>query len=367
MVKRKCALEGMVIHNMKEDAKNFWEGKRVFLTGHSGFKGSWLSIWLNSLGAVVKGYSLAPTGEFSLYEIAGLSGFVDSEIDDIRDYSTLANSIKNFAPEIVFHLAAQSLVRPSYKNPLETYETNVMGTANLLEAVRICDSVRVVVNITTDKCYENNEWVWGYRENDKLGGKDPYSNSKACSELVSSAYRDSFLEQRNVGLATARAGNVIGGGDWATDRLIPDILRNFQAKTPVIIRNPKAVRPWQHVLEPLSGYLLLAQRMYNDPIKFSGAWNFGPNNYDVRPVDWILNSISQLLPGSEWRNDSTNQPHEAKLLMLDIEKAKALLGWHPKWTLEEVLPKIVAWHQAWCTGKDMHAVCVDEINQFMNQ
>jgi CDP-glucose 4,6-dehydratase len=342
----------------------FWKGKKVFLTGHTGFKGSWLSIWLSSLGAVVKGYALKPSTNTNLFEIAGIARLVESEINDIRDYSALSASILEFSPDIVFHLAAQPLVLTSYRNPLETYEVNIMGTANLLEAARHCPSVKAIVNITTDKCYENNEWVWGYKETDPMGGRDPYSSSKGCAELVTAAYRESFLKQNGTGVATARAGNVIGGGDWAEDRLIPDILKAFDAKKPVIIRNPKATRPWQHVLEPLSGYIMLAEQLFEAPNKFSEGWNFGPYDNDVQPVDWILNRMTELWPGASWDLDTVDNPHEAILLKLDISKASAFLNWTPTWSLAITLGKIVEWHKVWGSEGDMQAVCLAEINEF---
>lgn len=342
----------------------FWKGKKVFLTGHTGFKGSWLSIWLNSLDAIVKGYSLKPETNPNLFTIAGIEGLVETDINDIRDYSKLCTSILKFSPDIVFHMAAQPLVRTSYEKPLETYEANVMGTANLLEAVRQCPSVKAVVNITTDKCYENNEWVWGYKETDPMGGRDPYSSSKGCSELVTASYRESFLKHSNIGVATARAGNVIGGGDWAEDRLIPDILRSFEASKSVIIRNPDATRPWQHVLEPLSGYLVLAEQLFKNPGEFSEAWNFGPHDRDVRRVDWILDQMTSLWPNASWELDRDDNPHEAMLLKLDISKASAILGWEPKWGLNVTLGKIVRWHKRWIEGADMRVECINEINEF---
>jgi CDP-glucose 4,6-dehydratase len=355
-------MENMVADSMINS--EFWKGKKVFLTGHTGFKGSWLSIWLNSMGAVVKGYGLKPATNPNLFTIAGIEGLVESDINDIRDYSALCSSILKFAPDIVFHMAAQPLVRASYEKPLETYETNVMGTANLLEAVRQCSSVKAVVNITTDKCYENNEWVWGYKETDPMGGRDPYSSSKGCSELVTASYRESFLKGANIGVATARAGNVIGGGDWAEDRLIPDILRSFEASKPVIIRNPDATRPWQHVLEPLSGYLMLAEQLFINPGEFSEGWNFGPYDRDVRPVDWILDQMTTLWPGASWRLDQDDNPHEATLLKLDISKASAMLGWAPTWDLNVTLGRIVRWHKCWLEGADMRVECINEINEF---
>jgi CDP-glucose 4,6-dehydratase len=342
----------------------FWNKKKVFLTGHTGFKGSWLSIWLNSMGADVKGYSLKPEASPNLFNIAEVDKIVESDINDIRDYSALSNSIIKFNPDIVFHMAAQPLVRASYEKPLETYEINVMGTANLLEAVRQCPSVKAVINITTDKCYQNNEWLWGYKETDPMGGRDPYSSSKGCSELVTASYRDSFLKNADIGVATVRAGNVIGGGDWAQDRLIPDILRAFELEKSVVIRNPNATRPWQHVLEPLSGYLILAEKLFINPKEFSEGWNFGPHDHDVKPVSWILDEISSLWPNSSWHLDHGDSPHEAMLLKLDISKVTSILGWKPTWNLSLALEKIVNWHKCWIEGDDMRTKCINEIDEF---
>lgn len=344
---------------------NFWKNKKVFLTGHTGFKGSWMSIWLNKLGANVKGYSLQPPSQPSLFNEAKISKLIDSEINDVRNFIKLNESIQKFSPDIIFHMAAQPLVRASYDSPLETYETNVMGTANLLQASCTNPSVKAVINITTDKCYENLELDIAYKETDKMGGSDPYSSSKACSELVTSAYRQSFFQQNKIGIASARAGNVIGGGDWAEDRLIPDILRAFKARKPVIIRNPKATRPWQHVLEPLSGYLLLAEKLFNEPDKYSEGWNFGPYVNDVKQVDWILNYMVELWPNSNWKLDSSPNPHEANLLKLDISKAESQLRWYPTWRLETSLKKIVQWQKSYELGANMHDICLNEINQFI--
>ena len=344
---------------------NFWKNKKVFITGHTGFKGSWMSIWLNMLGANVKGYSLQPPSKPSLFEEANVSLLLNSEINDIRNFNNLSKSIQEFSPEIIFHMAAQPLVRASYNFPLETYETNVMGTANLLQASVNSSSVKAIVNITTDKCYENIEADIGYKETNRMGGSDPYSSSKGCAELVTSAYRESFLKQKNIGIASARAGNVIGGGDWAEDRLIPDILRAFKLIKPVVIRNPKATRPWQHVLEPLSGYMLLAEKLFSDPVRFSEGWNFGPHYDDVKPVDWILDYMTKLWPNSSWQLDSSINPHEANLLKLDISKAQSQLNWAPTWDLETSLEKIVRWQHSWDSGADMHTVCLAEIKQFI--
>ncbi|WP_024850565.1 CDP-glucose 4,6-dehydratase [Hydrogenovibrio kuenenii] len=345
--------------------QSFWQGKKVFLTGHTGFKGSWMSLWLAEMGAIVKGYALSPPTSPSLFQEAKISGKIDSQIGDIRDFDALKASMYGFNPDILIHMAAQPLVRLSYKEPLETYDVNVMGTAKVLEAARSCENLKAIVSVTTDKCYENKEWVWGYREDEPMGGFDPYSSSKGCAELVTSAYRRSFLQSENVGLASARAGNVIGGGDWAEDRLIPDILRAFEKNNAVVVRNPKSTRPWQHVLEPLSGYLVLAQNLYQNPDKYAEGWNFGPNEEDAKPVDWILDKISALWPDSEWKLDEGDHPHEAGYLKLDISKAKSYLYWQPTWRLEQTLERIVRWHKAWLSEEDMQHVCLEEINDYM--
>lgn len=343
----------------------FWQGKRVFLTGHTGFKGSWLSLWLSSLGATVKGYSLNPPTSPSLFNEAKIDTVIDSQIGDIRDYKRLHKSMTLFNPDILIHMAAQSLVRPSYDSPIETYETNVIGTVKVLEAVRSCANLKVVINVTTDKCYENDGRIQGYKEDDPMGGYDPYSSSKGCAELVTSAYRRSFLQSQNIELSSVRAGNVIGGGDWADDRLIPDILRSLEKGEPIVIRNPKAIRPWQHVLEPLSGYLILAQKMYSSGNKYSESWNFGPSRDEVKPVDWILEKMLNQWPESSWELDKSFNPHEANFLQLDTEKAKHRLGWKSIWGLEHTLVKIVDWHQSWTSQDNMQAVCLTEIKDYM--
>jgi CDP-glucose 4,6-dehydratase len=345
--------------------QNFWKGKRVFLTGHTGFKGSWLSLWLFSLGAEVKGYALNPPTSPSLFNEAKVSSIIDSQIGDIRDQDALHECMTRFSPDILIHMAAQPLVRASYDKPIETYEVNVIGTAKVLEAARSCPNVKSIVNITTDKCYENDGRSEGYKEEDAMGGYDPYSSSKGCAELVTSSYRRSFLQEQGVGLASVRAGNVIGGGDWADDRLIPDILRSFEKNEPVVIRNPKATRPWQHVLEPLSGYLVLAQKMYRDQNKYAEGWNFGPNEQDVKSVDWILNQMIGKWPNSSWELDSSSNPHEANFLQLDISKAESKLGWMPIWELRHTLEKIIDWHLAWINKEDMQAVCLSDIKEYM--
>ncbi len=343
----------------------FWAGKRVFLTGHTGFKGSWITLWLQQMGAKVTGFALAPPTEPALFDVAHVSEGITSIIGDIRDREALEQALVNADPDIVIHMAAQPLVRASYDDPVGTYATNVMGTVHLLEAVRRAGNVRACVVVTTDKCYENREWVWGYREDEAMGGHDPYSNSKGCAELVTSAYRRSFFDDRGkTAIASGRAGNVIGGGDWAVDRLVPDILRAVAANDPVLIRNPLAIRPWQHVLEPVSGYLVLAQALWEDP-SVAQAWNFGPRDEDARPVQWIVEHMCAAWgDGAEWVHDKSVQPHEARYLKLDISKAQERLRWRPRWTLAEALERIVAWHRAWLSGTDMRAYCLSELERF---
>jgi CDP-glucose 4,6-dehydratase len=356
----KGALETLVID------PRFWSGKRVLVTGHTGFKGGWLSLWLQKLGANVTGYALSPSTDPNLYQVAKVPDAMRSLIGDINDLPMLSKVFSEDCPEIVFHLAAQSLVRYGYANPIETYATNVMGTVNVLEACRASASVRSVVAITTDKCYENREWVWGYRENDPMGGYDPYSSSKACAELVAAAYRQSyFLAGGAIQLATARAGNVIGGGDWAADRLVPDLLRGFISGRSTLIRSPGAVRPWQHVLEPLAGYLLLAQCLFSSPGRYVGAWNFGPEDADARTVEWIADRLVGLWgSGASWHRDASAHPHEAGSLRLDCSKAHALLGWRPRLRLESALDFIVKWQRALQDGKDMREITLGQIGQF---
>lgn len=348
----------------------FWQGKKVFLTGHTGFKGAWLSLWLHTLGAKVTGYALLPPTEPNLYELAQVAESVTSITADVRDLERLKNEMANASPDIVIHMAAQPLVRDSYKIPVETYAINVMGTVHLLEAVRFCPGVKVVVNVTTDKVYENREWVWGYRENEPFGGYDPYSNSKGCSELVTSSYRSSYFSQLDYGqhgvaIASARAGNVIGGGDWASDRLVPDIIRSLLAEEPVKIRNPHAIRPWQHVLEPLSGYLLLAQRLYEDGMQYAEGWNFGPHDDDARSVAWIVERLcAKWGGGAVYELDMGGHPHEARFLKLDCSKARNELGWNPRWRLDKAIDSIVEWTRAYHDKRNLREVCLKQIQEY---
>lgn len=349
----------------------FWRGKRVFLTGHTGFKGSWLSLWLQSLGAEVTGYALNPPTNPSLFEVANVADDMKSVIGDVRDLDSLLKAMQDAAPEIVIHMAAQPLVRYSYANPVETYATNVMGSVHLLEAVRNTQGVKAVVNVTSDKCYNNREWVWGYREDETIGGYDPYSNSKGCAELVTAGYRSSFFnpefyQEHGVAVASARAGNVIGGGDWASDRLIPDFIRAIVAGETVMIRSPNAIRPWQHVLEPLSGYLLLAENLYSHGSKYAEAWNFGPSDSDAKSVEWI---ISQLL--NHWGLDvgfkidvGAANLHESHFLKLDCSKARMQLGWKSLWDATETIKRICFWHKAHLNGQNMKVYALSEIQQY---
>jgi len=346
----------------------FWSGKKVFLTGHTGFKGGWLSLWLVSIGAKVTGYALAPNTTPNLFDVLAIDSLVEkSHIADIRDLATLQKAMSEAKPDIVIHMAAQPLVRYSYVNPVETYATNVMGTVHLLESTRAIESVRATVVVTTDKCYENREREAGYREDEAMGGFDPYSSSKGCAELVTSAYRQSYFSKSVNHLASARAGNVIGGGDWSEDRLIPDAIKAFEANEPLMIRNPLATRPWQHVLEPLSGYLILAQALYEQGAAYASAWNFGPRDDDNRTVQEVVNLlISDWGNSARWEKEGAEQPHEAHLLKLDCSKAHTQLGWTPKWSLEMAMQTIVQWQKAYQTKENMQAVSLAQINQYMN-
>jgi CDP-glucose 4,6-dehydratase len=346
--------------------ENFWKGKKVFLTGHTGFKGSWLSLWLQDMEVLVKGYSLEVNTSSALFTQANVAAEMESEIGDIRNLEQLTKSMVAFSPDILIHMAAQPLVRLSYLEPVDTFTTNVIGTVNVLEAARKCPNLKAIVSVTTDKCYENKEWEWGYRENEPMGGHDPYSSSKACAELVTSAYRQSFFSSVDTAsLASARAGNVIGGGDWAEDRLIPDILKAFEKSEPVIIRNPLATRPWQHVLEPLSGYLVLAQELFLNGDEFAEGWNFGPKDEDCKPVSWILDKMVMYWGNNaSWILDKNNNPHEAGFLKLDCSKASNKLKWTPKWNLQLTLKSIVDWHQLYSNGGDIKKQCLKEINRY---
>lgn len=342
--------------------KAFWKNKRVFLTGHTGFKGSWLSLWLSQLGAKVYGYSLTPATRPNLFDLANVENHIESSIiADIRDVDSLEKALLDSAAEIVIHMAAQPLVRYSYTNPVETYETNVMGTINLFEAVRNTETVKVILNVTTDKCYENKEWVWPYRENEAMGGADPYSSSKACSELLTASYRKSFFKYKGILVASARAGNVIGGGDWSNERLIPDFLNSIDRGCELLIRSPNAIRPWQHVLEPLSGYLNLTMKLYQGHSELEGGWNFGPNENDAKPVKWIVEYLCDKSNNATWRIDANHQPYEANTLKLDISKAMQHLHWKPRWRLEYALDMILEWHNAWSSGADVCEICLDQI------
>jgi len=346
----------------------FWSNKKVLITGHTGFKGSWLSLWLQQLGADVAGFALPPPTPLNLFTLANVAEGMQSVMGDLRDFNQIAKVVNQTKPEIIIHMAAQPLVRYSYQAPIETYATNVMGTVHLLEAARQTPSVKTIVNVTTDKCYENKEWERGYHEDDTLGGHDPYSNSKACAELVTKAFRNSYFSGNSpIALASVRAGNVIGGGDWARDRLIPDILHACLNKETVILRNPDSTRPWQHVLEPLSGYLLLAEKLYVSPDQYAEGWNFGPNEEDVKPVRWITDFIFKLWEHSgTWQQDKYPQPHEARYLKLDCTKAKNKLNWQPRWNLERGLTETVNWYKAYEANQKMREVTLDQINCFIN-
>ena len=352
--------------------QSFWQGRSVFLTGHTGFKGSWLSLWLAMMGAKVTGYALPPPTQPSLFEQAGVAADTRSIIADIRDFGRLKAEIAECRPDVVLHLAAQSVVRQSYAEPIETYSSNVMGTVHVLEAVRQLGRPCVVVNVTSDKCYANREWLWGYREDEPLCGRDPYSNSKSCAELVTAAYRESYFQgpaggAAGVALASARAGNAIGGGDWTSDQLIPDMVRAFGAGRPCLIRNPLAIRPWQFVLEPLHGYLLLAQRLATEPEpeRFAGAWNFGPADDDAKPVRWLADTLVGLWGDrAGWCRDAAVHPHEASFLKLDASKSRALLGWQPHLPLQQALAWIVEWYRACRAGADLRATTLMQIERY---
>jgi CDP-glucose 4,6-dehydratase len=353
----------------------FWSGKKVLVTGHTGFKGSWLCLWLVSIGAEVTGYALRPPTEPSLYELGGIGSMIHSVFGDVRDRKTLSLTVAQSDPDVIIHMAAQPLVRASYAEPAATYETNVMGTVHLLDAVRKAahaNKARAVINVTSDKCYDNKEWIYGYRETDVLGGHDPYSNSKACSELVTASFRKSFFPaeqygRHGVSLATARAGNVIGGGDWAEDRLLPDCFRALLQGEVIRIRNPQAVRPWQHVLEPLSGYLTLAQRLYEAGTDYAESWNFGPDERDTRTVQWVVGELcARWGENAHYEADTSDHPHEAHILTLDCSKASRRLGWKPRWGLEHALDRTIEWIKAYRDGASMHDVCLRQLHEYVS-
>ncbi len=346
---------------------NFWNNKTVLVTGHTGFKGSWLCLWLQQLGSTVVGLSLEPTTQPNLYDVAHVGDNMTSVIGDIRDLTVVHQVFQQYQPEIVIHMAAQALVRCSYLDPVETYQTNVMGTMNILEGIRSCNTVKAAVMVTTDKCYDNKEWSWPYREHDRLGGHDPYSSSKACCELLIDSYRKSFFDDQSVAIASARAGNVIGGGDWSTDRLIPDIVRAKTARTPLKIRSPEAIRPWQHVLDPLRGYLVLAEKLVKHGSNYAAAWNFGPTNDGVKTVKWIADYIADKWPDFNWEIEQTSQLHEANILKLDCTKAYDELGWRPNLTFENALELSIDWYEQFAAGSDMAGICEQQLKQFISQ
>ncbi|MFC5469720.1 CDP-glucose 4,6-dehydratase [Cohnella suwonensis] len=348
----------------------FWKNKKVLITGHTGFKGSWLSLWLQKWGAEVIGFSLNPPTRPSLFELANVAGGMHSYNGDVRNYDLLKSVVEKHRPEILIHMAAQPLVRHSYRNPIETFEINVMGTVNVLEVVRNTDSVQVIINVTSDKCYENKEWVWGYRETDPMGGYDPYSASKGCAELITSSFRNSFFNASASGdrprmLASVRAGNVIGGGDWAEDRLVPDMIRAILQREPVLVRNPQAIRPWQHVLDPLYGYLLLAENLWISGIEFGEGWNFGPSEQDAAPVSKLVEKVCALWGGdAKWTLDEKNHPHEANYLKLDCSKARMKLDWKPKLQFDDTIEWVVDWYKSYVAQADMQQVTLDQMNKY---
>ena len=346
---------------------NFWNGRSVFITGHSGFKGGWLSLWLKEMGANIYGYSLEASTNPNFFNIINLGSKIhNSVVGDIRDLPRLTKSMQEAKPSVIFHMAAQPLVRQSYKDPIETFTTNLIGTINVFEAARKIETVETIVNITTDKCYENQEWDRPYQETDRLGGYDPYSSSKACSEIATSAYRNSFLSEAGIKLASARAGNVIGGGDWAVDRLIPDFFRSIDSNETLRIRSPKAVRPWQHVLDPLSGYIMLAEKLVINSSNYAEAWNFGPEQSGAKTVLWVLDRLSEKFTNSRWEIENTKQHHEASLLKLDISKAKSKLGWKPRWSLETAIDNTVEWYQAFKENKNMEDFTIKQIKLYQS-
>lgn len=348
----------------------FWHGRKVLLTGHTGFKGSWLSLWLQELGAEVTGYSCDVPTDPSLYETAGVGNGMNAVTGDVRDLEALASAASSSKAEIVIHMAAQSLVRRSYDEPVETFDTNIMGTVNVLEASRRADSVRVVIIVTSDKCYDNVERNTGYREDDAMGGYDPYSSSKGCAELVTAAYRNSFFnpdefDSHGTAIASVRAGNVIGGGDWADDRLIPDVFAALQRGETPVVRNPGAVRPWQFVMDPLNGYMQLAEKLWEDGVRYAGPWNFGPDDSDAREVGFVVGQLNQRWANNDaWHKDEAEHPHEATFLRLDSSKARGQLSWSPQLDLSGALEWIVDWYRAYEDGSDMHDTTLAQVRRF---
>ena len=358
-----------MVNNLSSVNSDFWYQKKIFLTGHTGFKGGWLTMWLQQMGAIVKGFSLKPPpGNPSLFIEANIGQEIISEIGDIRDRNLLHKSLTSFNPDILIHLAAQPLVRLSYLNPVETFETNVMGTANVLDSSRSCDNLKAILVITTDKCYENREWVWGYRESDPMGGFDPYSSSKGAAELLVSSFRQSFFIDCDnpIALASARAGNVIGGGDWSEDRLIPDALSSINEDIPLKVRNPKSIRPWQHVLEPLSGYLKLSECLYDNGQEYAEAWNFGPKDEDCKSVESVLNKLYSLWEGNvkEWEYEKSKGSHEAGVLKLDCSKALSRMNWSQRWNLDMALKKTVDWYKKWIEKENVRVESIKQITEF---
>ena len=360
-------MEGMVSNSQLYSFMDVYRGKRVLVTGDTGFKGSWLSLWLRDMGADVVGYALPPERDEDHFNVIGLDKTIHHIDGDIRDFTAVQKVFNDFQPEFLFHLAAQAIVKFSYEEPKLTFDTNVGGSLNILEAVRSTPSLRSVIYVTSDKCYRNNEWIWGYRENDELGGHDPYSASKAAAEIVFSAYMDSFLnERKDFGAASVRAGNVIGGGDWALDRIVPDCIRALRSGQPIMVRNPVSTRPWQHVLEPLSGYLLLAAKIYSNPEVFSGAWNFGPRGESIRTVqDLAKRIVSFWGSGDVQANIQTGAPHEARLLHLNCDKAYQVLGWHPRWNFDRAVDETACWYKEVIFGKPALQISRQQIKKYM--
>lgn len=363
MGNRECALEGLVMN------QSFWKSKKVLVTGHTGFKGSWLCLWLSKMGADVVGYSLDAPTEPNLFSVANVASGITSVYGDVRNLDELMSVVSTNQVEIIFHLAAQSLVKAGYKNPVDTYATNVMGTVNVFEVARKVASVKCVLNVTSDKCYENKDEIREYKETEPFGGKDPYSNSKACSELVTYAYRHSFFTDKRIAIASARAGNVIGGGDWADYRLVPDVVRSMFHKSSIKIRNPEAVRPWQHVLEPISGYLKLVSLMWEDADNFNEGWNFGPSDKDSRSVRWLLGKIGESVSQTlGWESGySSNEHHEAQYLQLDSSKANQRLGWYPKLSIDDAVKWTMEWYERYFNDEDMREFTLNQIGIYTEQ